>query len=90
MKKIYLIGIFIFIILLLIAFFFPKQNNRLEDEDSITSNTTLSMDCSCIGFKDQRIGLTKSGTEIQFCYGLPVDCKCYENTIDNKEFFPCK
>jgi len=87
-KNIKYIILVISIIIILIAFFFPKLNNILEN--SLTSNTPLNMACSCIGFKDQKIGLTKSGTEIQFCYGLPVDCKCYNNINENKNYIPCK
>lgn len=76
MEKKYLIISIIVVIVLLALFFFPKQNGVWDDTFTATvAKQYKNMDCTCIGFTGMKPGLTKSSTQIQLCYGIPINCK---------------
>ncbi len=74
MKKKYITAIIV--ILLLTLFFWPRTNNRWDDSFTAHGDGYYkNMDCTCIGFKAIKPGLTRSDTQIVWCYGIPVSCE---------------
>jgi hypothetical protein len=91
MTKKYFVILIIFTISLL-AFFFPKKNAILND--SFTAEATMqykNMNCSCLGFKGMKPGLSKSDVQIELCYGLPLKCaySCKKKMNGQWQNIPC-
>ena len=77
MKKSIIIVLVILIILVILGviFFYPKINSKLDD--SFTAQTTgeyKNVNCNCIGIAKMQSGLTRPDTQIQLCYGIPINC----------------
>jgi len=91
-KKILLFGLIILVIFGAL-FFSPKQNNIWTDSFIATtiSGQYTNMDCTCIGFIQNQVGLTKSDIQIKLCYGLPINCQfnCHKQVDGNWQTVPC-
>jgi len=93
MNKKYIIIIEIVLIVLLIIFFFPKRNNVWND--SFTASVAKqykNMDCTCIGFIGIELDHSKSDTQVQLCYGLPISCTytCKKEINNQWQNISCK
>lgn len=61
-----------------IIFFLPRENKRLDDgftASIIGKDFIKNKYCTCIGFTKMKPGLSRSDTQIQLCYGLPINCE---------------
>jgi hypothetical protein len=75
MNKKYLTISIIGLIILLVIFFFPKQNNIWNDSFvARTAKEYKNMDCTCIGFTKPKPGFSRSDTQVKMCYGIPIKC----------------
>ena len=89
MKKNIIIILIILIILIIagIIFFYPKLNSRLDD--SFTAQTMgqyKNVNCNCSGIAKMKLGLTRSDTQIQLCYGIPINCIYDCNKVVNNKW----
>jgi hypothetical protein len=76
MDKKYLIIPIIVLAVLLIIFFFPKQNNIWNDSfTAATAEQYKNMDCTCVGFIATESGHSRSDAQVHLCYGMPISCK---------------
>ena len=70
MKKIWIITLIIFILLL--TFFYPKRSYEGTYDPVGDKHTTLKS-CVCLGFEREGLGY-RSGPEWNLCYGWLVNC----------------
>ena len=78
MRKIVWLIILIASLILLIAFFYPKTNTLSESAftaEMANKDSYTIRECTCIGIKMQKPGLSKSSVFEEYCFGVPINCK---------------
>lgn len=74
-KSCWILVIITVLLIVLILFFYPKKNNIWDDTFTAqVAKQYKNMDRTCIGFNRMKPGLSRSDTQVQLCYGLPINC----------------
>ena len=77
-RKFMFIAITTAIIISVIIFFYPKTNNIWDDNFTaeMSGRTQYkNMDCTCIGFVSMDSSKSRSATQVQLCFGIPINCE---------------